>query len=88
MRRKEKNTLIAIIIAIISVSIIISWIFTNCVMNLDFSWKCISEQTSKWFQEWINQFMTIRTERITNKLNNLQEDINKGLLLTWWVTNK
>jgi len=87
MRRKEQNALIVIIfIAIISVPIVISWIFTNCVMNLDFSWKCISEQTSKWFQEWLNKFSEMKFERISNKIENRQENINRNLSSTWWIS--
>lgn len=69
----NKKVILLIVFWLISVPFIVFWIFQNCFMKLDFSNSCINEQTSKWFAEW---------------LNNFQENINRGLLLTWWVSDK
>lgn len=76
--------LLIIIIAIVITPVFVLWIFQNCFMKLDFSNSCINEQTSKWFAE----FPDVKMEKIANKLNNLKENIDKWLLLTWRVEGK
>ena len=86
MNKKDKNTLvIIIIILIISLPFIIWWIFANCVLNFDFSWKCFSENISAWIWKWFNIFVEYKQEQAEKKVERLEKALNNVNTWSWLV---
>lgn len=86
MNKKNKKALRLItIIWIISLPFIIWGIFSNCVLNFDFSWKCFSENFSAWIWKWFNVFVEYKQEQTEKKLEKLEEKLNN--INTWSLSS-